>query len=125
MVSFEESREKRKSAPGRRPQRRDSGNIRNFGGSSKGGNYRTGGRGVGKGPSRFGKRDTERVRTKVTCSDCGQECEVPFKPTSDKPMYCNACFGKREKPLSSKTSEIDFDKINEKLNKIMKALKIE
>ena len=31
---------------------------------------------------------------KATCSDCGQECEVPFKPTEGKPVRCNDCFKK-------------------------------
>jgi len=28
----------------------------------------------------------------VTCAKCGKEAQVPFKPTSDKPVYCNECF---------------------------------
>lgn len=30
----------------------------------------------------------------VTCSDCGKETQVPFKPTGEKPVYCRDCFGK-------------------------------
>jgi len=26
------------------------------------------------------------------CDQCGKPCEVPFKPTSGKPVYCDACF---------------------------------
>jgi CxxC-x17-CxxC domain-containing protein len=63
--------------------------------------------------------------TKVTCSSCGTECEVPFKPTSSKPVYCDDCFAKKGKGSSDKPSSKDFDIINEKLNKIMKALDIE
>ena len=33
-----------------------------------------------------------REMTTVTCSKCGQEAQVPFKPTQDKPVYCDACF---------------------------------
>ncbi|HII99912.1 MAG TPA: DNA-directed RNA polymerase [Candidatus Methanomethylophilaceae archaeon] len=29
---------------------------------------------------------------KATCSDCGQECEVPFKPTQGRPVYCRECY---------------------------------
>jgi len=68
------------------------------------------------------RRDVEM--TKVICSSCGKECEVPFKPTSTKPVYCNECFAKRNKTGSDKTSNKDFGIINEKLDKIMKALKI-
>ena len=72
-----------------------------------------------------GRRDFEM--TKVTCDSCHQECEVPFKPTSSKPVYCSDCFSKQNKGSSSRSSgfsEKDLDIINEKLNKIMKALKI-
>ena len=70
-------------------------------------------------------RDRQEVEmTKVTCSLCGEKCEVPFKPTSSKPVYCAACFAKKGK-AGSDGSNRDLDLINEKLNKIMKALKIE
>ena len=32
---------------------------------------------------------------KATCSECNQECEVPFKPTEGKPVYCRDCFAKK------------------------------
>jgi len=33
----------------------------------------------------------------AVCDKCGKPCEVPFKPTSGKPVYCSACFeGKKE-----------------------------
>lgn len=31
----------------------------------------------------------------VQCSECGQETQVPFKPTGEKPVYCRDCFNKR------------------------------
>ena len=34
---------------------------------------------------------------KATCSECKQECEVPFKPAEGKPVYCKTCFQKRPK----------------------------
>lgn len=30
----------------------------------------------------------------ATCSSCGKACEVPFRPTGEKPVYCSDCFGK-------------------------------
>ena len=29
---------------------------------------------------------------KAVCSDCGKDCEVPFRPTGDKPIFCSTCF---------------------------------
>ena len=28
----------------------------------------------------------------ATCSSCGKEASVPFRPTSGKPVYCSDCF---------------------------------
>lgn len=40
-----------------------------------------------------GSGDRESVMHKATCSDCGKSCEVPFRPSGEKPVYCNDCFG--------------------------------
>lgn len=29
---------------------------------------------------------------RATCDKCHQDCEVPFRPTSGKPIYCKNCF---------------------------------
>lgn len=29
---------------------------------------------------------------KAICDNCGKECEVPFRPTSGKPIFCSNCF---------------------------------
>ncbi len=41
----------------------------------------------------FGPREMH----KAICSDCQQECEVPFKPTEGKPVYCRDCYQKHKK----------------------------
>jgi len=33
----------------------------------------------------------------AVCSECGAECEVPFKPDPHRPVYCRACYGKRKR----------------------------
>ena len=38
----------------------------------------------------------ERTYTRVICSDCNKECEIPFKPSGDRPVYCKECFSKRK-----------------------------
>ena len=35
-----------------------------------------------------------REMHKAKCADCGQECEVPFKPAGDRPVYCRDCYRK-------------------------------
>ena len=32
----------------------------------------------------------------ATCGDCGKQCQVPFEPRQDKPVYCNECFPKHK-----------------------------
>lgn len=32
----------------------------------------------------------------ATCNNCGNACEVPFKPNGRKPVYCRDCFKKDE-----------------------------
>ena len=38
----------------------------------------------------------ERVLHKVICADCQKECQVPFRPTGERPVYCRDCFAKRK-----------------------------
>jgi CxxC-x17-CxxC domain-containing protein len=31
----------------------------------------------------------------AVCSECGASCQVPFKPTEGKPVYCRDCYSKK------------------------------
>ena len=50
------------------------------------------------GGGRFGRNDRDsrdrrpREMFTTTCGDCGNECQVPFKPKEDRPVYCRDCF---------------------------------
>ena len=68
-----------------KPARNDRGGGR-FGG--RGG----GGYGGNRGGGRFGRDRPPREMHKATCAECGKECEVPFKPNGQKPVYCDECF---------------------------------
>ncbi len=114
---------------------------RKFGGS------RSFGRNSSRRPSRgnyggFDRSDSDRPRRNrsddrrpgfdrqmhtVICDKCGESCEVPFRPTEGKPVYCNNCFKKTDNFSSrnSNQSKEDLDQINAKLDKILKALKID
>lgn len=50
------------------------------------------------GGNRNNNRGGDRPREffKAVCSDCGKECEVPFKPTEGRPVYCRECFQKHK-----------------------------
>ena len=51
------------------------------GGSYSGGGYSSGG--YSSGP---------REMFSATCSSCGREAQVPFRPNGSKPVYCSDCF---------------------------------
>ena len=75
--------------------------------------------------SRFGGRDSDRIeKTEVTCDSCKKRCEVPFKPTSNKPIYCDTCFKKNSGSKSNNYGK-ELVEINQKLDKIMKALEVD
>lgn len=38
-----------------------------------------------------------REMHKAVCNDCKKDCEVPFKPTQGKPVYCRECYSKHKK----------------------------
>lgn len=38
----------------------------------------------------------ERIMYKAVCADCNKACEVPFKPSGDRPVYCKECFASRK-----------------------------
>jgi CxxC-x17-CxxC domain-containing protein len=62
---------------------------------------RRGGSGGGFGGGRGGDRSFDRgprEMHKAVCSECGKECEVPFKPTEGKPVFCRECFAKKRPP---------------------------
>jgi len=107
--------------------------------------------------SRGGGRDSgspafDKQVYKAICDKCRASCEVPFKPTGSKPIYCRDCFrtiegsesprpkqfGKREYPGSRRPDNFrkseysesakpdqfkrELEKINLKLDKILRAL---
>ena len=45
---------------------------------------------------RQGHGHRERTYTRVICADCNKECEIPFKPSAGRPVYCKECFSKRK-----------------------------
>ncbi len=49
----------------------------------------------------------DRILHKAVCADCSKECEVPFKPTGNRPVYCKECFSKRkdDSPFKGRPSE--------------------
>jgi CxxC-x17-CxxC domain-containing protein len=38
----------------------------------------------------------ERSETRATCSSCGKDTTVPFRPSQGRPVYCRDCFQQRK-----------------------------
>jgi len=79
------------------------------GGGNRGGGFR-GGNGGGR-PNFGGNRGGDRGEVsmhKAVCDECHKSCEVPFRPSGDKPVYCNDCFsGKRDNQDRAPRREFD------------------
>ncbi len=70
------------------------------GGNRGGGGFRGGSRGGNHGGGYHGSNGGDRAETtmhKAVCDECHKSCEVPFRPSSDKPVYCNDCFSSKRK----------------------------
>lgn len=91
------------------------GNFQGGGSRGGGGGFRGGDRGGkpsfgGKprfGGSKGGDRDVQLF--KATCSECGKPCEVPFKPSGDKPVYCKDCFNNKRDDNDSRGGRPSFN----------------
>jgi CxxC-x17-CxxC domain-containing protein len=46
----------------------------------------------------------DRVMYNAICADCRRECEVPFKPTGERPVFCKECWAKRKADRQGKTT---------------------
>jgi len=53
----------------------------------------------------FGNSGVARQMFKTICSSCGKDCEVPFKPFGNKPVFCSNCFGKNNEGSGTRRFE--------------------
>jgi CxxC-x17-CxxC domain-containing protein len=68
--------------PKRCPSCRQARKSQQYG--NNGNNYRT---------DSYGYRPSRQMFP-VKCSECGKDTEVPFNPTSGRPVYCSDCYRK-------------------------------
>lgn len=119
-----------------------------FGGNKKGGfnDHKQGGfgrrefGGHDSGRGSFGGGFNKPGMHKAVCAECGATCEVPFKPTGDRPVYCSNCFKNRDTHgshtdfrnnnhassttpvVNNNLSKEQFEALNAKMDKILRAL---
>ncbi len=73
-----------------------------------------------------GRRDFGRPEMhKAVCSKCRKDCEVPFRPTGSKPVFCRDCFKSNDnfndRPKQPNYRD-QFESLNAKLDRILKIL---
>lgn len=72
------------------------------GGGNRGGGFRGGNGGGGRPSFGGGNRDNRSgdrgpvTMHKAVCDECHKSCEVPFRPSGDKPIFCSDCFGSKK-----------------------------
>jgi CxxC-x17-CxxC domain-containing protein len=42
-----------------------------------------------------------KIETRATCSQCGKETTVPFRPTQGRPIFCRECFQQKRTAVSA------------------------
>ena len=95
---FSEPRRCASCRSSRKAARGNGGGGGGYGASSGGGyigssSYSSGSGGGYGGGGGYGERERgPREMFSATCSNCGTEAMVPFRPTSGKPVYCSDCF---------------------------------
>lgn len=94
--------------------------MRSFNKNDRSGDRRGGGS-FGRRDSRGGSGRLEMHR--ATCAQCGASCEVPFKPTGDKPVYCSNCFrGKEDSAPRRSSGGRDFGRSSSRDREMFKAV---
>ena len=51
-------------------------------------------------PAQPGGRAFTKQETVATCSNCGKETVLPFRPTQGRPVFCRECFSEQKKTTS-------------------------
>jgi len=80
-----------------------------------------------RGPRAYGRREfgtggQDRQMFGATCDQCGERCEVPFRPTSGKPVLCSHCFTGKNEDRGSQPRNLDLEVISAKLDRILTLL---
>jgi CxxC-x17-CxxC domain-containing protein len=58
--------------------------------------------------ARFGRERSEMFS--ATCANCGKHCEVPFRPTGNKPVLCRECFQNKQSSDWRRPEQKSFDR---------------
>lgn len=62
------------------------------------------------GKKSFGGGFGDRQMYDATCSQCGKPCQVPFRPTGDRDVFCSDCFRDKKQAGFAKSGPANFGK---------------
>ncbi len=74
----------------------------------------------------------ERQMFDAICDNCGNRCQIPFRPSAGKPVYCSHCFEGNQKQAAGKFDsrspekpqyKEQFEALNAKLDTILNLLR--
>ena len=69
-----------------------------------------GGGGDKFGKRNFGPRNDRPQMHDAVCGKCGKRCQVPFRPTGERPVLCSDCFGKDRDGSPERGGGRNFDR---------------
>jgi CxxC-x17-CxxC domain-containing protein len=76
---------------------------------------------------RFDDRRDRQMHDAI-CDACGASCQVPFRPTGEKEIFCDTCFAVKKKDFAPKKSKdsgetlAQLKMLNEKIDKLLEIL---
>ena len=75
-------------------------------------------------PPRAATGTARRVETRATCSQCGKETTVPFRPTQGRPVFCRECFTQnaRPPPPPDLAAQLTCSAVHESLRRLRRRL---
>jgi CxxC-x17-CxxC domain-containing protein len=79
----------------------------------------------GRGDYRRGSDNRNREMFSAVCDKCGSKCEVPFRPSGGKPIFCDNCFTKNKNNAprgNNQGGRNQMQELNTKLDTLIDAL---
>lgn len=82
----------------------------------------------GRSGGSFRRSDSgRREMHEAVCDKCGKNCEVPFRPSGDKPIFCSNCFERKDggsQKSSRRSSFGERDNTNKQLLEQVSSLNV-
>ena len=72
----------------------------------------------------FGGRDGGRpaMMHKATCSNCGKDCQLPFRPNGNRAVFCSTCFEDQKNENPERAERKSFGKPRFEDKKVFEAV---